>query len=145
MENLKELFEQRGVKASQQRLMVLANLSKRYDHPCAETIYQDLHPNMPTLSRTTVYSTLELLVQHNLVHRLTIEDGVNRYDANVATHPHFYCHKCRRVLDVESNVNDFSWPVGYHVEGCQLFGYGICPECQGSGEYNKSNLEEEQK
>jgi Fe2+ or Zn2+ uptake regulation protein len=45
------------------------------NHPTAETIYGALSPKYPTLSRTTVYQTLERMYENGLAQKIVIEDG----------------------------------------------------------------------
>ena len=45
-------------------------------HPTVDEIYQALVDHIPTLSKTTVYNTLRLLMEHGVVRMLTI-DGKN--------------------------------------------------------------------
>jgi Fur family peroxide stress response transcriptional regulator len=59
-----------------------------------DTIFNDLSPEIPTLSRTTVYNTLELLKAQGLVLSLDFGEGYIRYDADTSPHVHFECEKC---------------------------------------------------
>ena len=59
-----ELLVQYQIKPSVQRLAVMKFLIKRRNYPTAEDIYTALYPQIPTLSKTTVYNTLKLFVDH---------------------------------------------------------------------------------
>ena len=53
-----------------------------------------------TLSRTTVYNTLKILVEQGAVQMLTIDDKNSRYDADITPHAHFRCSKCGCIKDL---------------------------------------------
>ena len=60
-----------GVKASVQRVAVMQYLLQQMGHPTVDEIYQALVDHIPTLSKTTVYNTLRLLMEHGVVRMLT--------------------------------------------------------------------------
>ena len=74
-QDLKELLQSHGLKATPQRLIVLEYLIKHQTHPTAEQIHEDLE----NISLATVYNTLDKLVDSELV--IAINDGSKRrYD-----------------------------------------------------------------
>lgn len=95
-----ELLLEKGIRPSVQRLAVFNYLKEHPVHPTAEKIYSELAPENPTLSKTTVYNTLHLFSQKNLVTILRIEDEEVRYDGNTSPHLHFKCRKCGRIIDI---------------------------------------------
>ena len=56
-----------GVRPSVQRIAVMNYLLEHRTHPTVDEIYVALSKDMPTLSKTTVYNTLELLVKQKAV------------------------------------------------------------------------------
>jgi len=62
-----------GIRPSYPRIRVLDYLVTMKTHPTAEEVFSHLVKEMPTLSRTTVYNTLNLLVGAGLARTLTIE------------------------------------------------------------------------
>lgn len=121
-----------GLRPSEPRIAVLAFLMKHRIHPVAETIYKALAPEYPTLSRTTVYNTLKLFEENNLVMPLTIEDGELRYDINTSFHGHFKCKKCHNISDIFFDESGMKMPLpqnGCKVESIHLDFYGLCSGC----------------
>ena len=59
-----------------------------------EQIYTVLHKEIPTLSKTTVYNTLNTLIDAGLVKLITIDENETRYDIDTTTHGHFKCESC---------------------------------------------------
>ncbi|MGM9868931.1 MAG: Fur family transcriptional regulator [Sodaliphilus sp.] len=128
----KELLENRGVHPSVQRIAIMKYLMEHCTHPTVDTIYTDLLPSLPTLSRTTVYNTLQLFCDANAARAITIDKRNVRYEYCDSAHAHFLCTKCGRVFDVD--ISDRLNSSLYHderfkVENVELNFVGICSEC----------------
>lgn len=102
---LSEVLESRGIRASYQRLRIYQELSASQAHPSAEQLYVRLVGEIPSLSRTTVYNTLNLLVQHQLARLITIENNELRYDAMMEEHGHFKCEVCGEVSNFSMHLD----------------------------------------
>lgn len=130
-----DLLREKGFKVTPQRLAVYKVLSKTTVHPNAETIYNELQPQYPTMSLATVYKTLDILSELGLVQILNVGEESFRYDANTDSHPHVHCMTCGRVDDI-FGVDDAEFldkiaaKTAYRLSGKQFYLYGICPECQ---------------
>ncbi len=130
LEKYIKLLKDNGLKVTHQRLAILKYLESNMDHPTVERIYSDLKIDNPSLSKTTVYNTLEVLRENNIIHSLTISPTEQRYDMKTTQHHHFMCKKCGILFDL-----DFSCP---HLEKVfkehkieEVHGYfkGICRKC----------------
>lgn len=75
-----EALKSRGVQISYQRMRILSYLTQTIIHPTAEDIYLALKSEIPSLSRTTIYNTLNLFVEYGIVRILPIDDTEMRYD-----------------------------------------------------------------
>jgi Fe2+ or Zn2+ uptake regulation protein len=66
-------FEQRcrenGFPLTIQRRVILECVLQRHDHPTADQIHEEVRARVPEISRTTVYRTLEALVQLGAIRR----------------------------------------------------------------------------
>ena len=78
LSKVKKYLVAHDVKPSIQRIAVMNYLLNNLTHPTVDEIYTNLSPNMPTLSRTTVYSTLKLLAEKGAV--LQIQNQKYHYD-----------------------------------------------------------------
>jgi len=121
-----------GLVPTIQRLAVLEYLDNTDQHPTAEEIYAAIQKRLPTISRATVYNTLDILTKSHAIRRLTIDPTASRYDTLNDTHSHFYCRICHKVYDIESprlrsvhNRID-----GHRIETVQVYAYGICADCR---------------
>jgi len=130
--NIGGFLKSKGVKPSFQRIKIFEYLIKHKNHPTVDTIFQSLSKEIPTLSKTTIYNTMDLFSQHDLVTVLTIEENETRYDADVTLHGHFKCEKCERVIDlaVDQNIVDISALQGHLVNEYHLYFKGVCRDCR---------------
>ena len=91
--NLVAKLKEYGIKPSIQRIEILEYLMDNRIHPNVEAIYSELVDKMPTLSKATVYNTLDLFAKNGLTNRLFIEPNEVRYDIRTDIHGHFKCEK----------------------------------------------------
>lgn len=128
----REHLEKYDIRPSVQRLAVMTYLLNHATHPTVEEIYADLRQEIPTLSKTTIYNTLELLVAKRAVVKITIEGGKAHYDGFTHTHAHFYCRECGKIYDVpcdESTLDAIELCEGFKIDSAHLYYTGICPKC----------------
>lgn len=134
MERVKERLIQAGVKPSLQRMAVMQYLMEHRTHPTVDEIFLSLSPSIPTLSKTTIYNTLKLLVKEGVVLMLTIDESYTRYDADISDHSHFICSSCGKVYDIKSpEIGKLSLDPGFVTTQRHLYVKGICSNC------NKTN------
>ena len=127
-------LEKYGIKASVQRMAIMHYLLTHRTHPTVDEIFTALAPKYPTLSRTTVYNTLKLFVEHGATQMLTIDEKVTCFDGDVTPHAHFLCRRCGRILDIPlQNIGgeDFSHMTvdGNQVAEIHQYYKGICKMC----------------
>ncbi len=134
--DIASLLRSRGIRPSQQRIRIYGTLASTKTHPSAEVMYDLLSGELATLSRTTVYSSLERLVQAGLARRITSSVTEFRFDADVSPHAHFLCRICGGITDVESTTRPVfggSLPAGYVLEHATCALEGLCAACASSG------------
>ncbi len=121
-----------NIKPSYARIRIMEYLMSRKSHPTVDEIYTALVKEIPTLSKTTVYNTLNLFVKSNIARVLTIEENETRYDADMSCHGHFKCESCGVVRDFcfRSPAIDTNDLDGFLVREKNVYYYGLCPECQ---------------
>lgn len=137
LEDKKELLKKRGIMVTIQRAAILEFLDGNTDHPSAEEIYRSLKVKYPSISRATVYNTLDLLKRHGLIQEINIERSKAHYDYNTVPHHHFCCRRCGGIYDVA--MEGLPVKVGGEVEGhiierAWLYMDGICARCRYGGE-----------
>lgn len=127
-----QYLRQFSIKPSVQRSAVMNFLLNNRIHPTIDEIYMALSPNMPTLSKTTVYNTLDLFVEKGAVRALAIDERNARYDVDISAHAHFICKSCGKVHDI-FNVNPsyFQLPQNdkFNIDSVEISYSGICKTC----------------
>jgi Fe2+ or Zn2+ uptake regulation protein len=136
LEKYAVLLKQNKLKVTPQRLIVLKYLTEHFNHPTAEKIYLDLKSKNPSLSKTTVYNSLEALEKHRIIQAITISGSELRYDFIMDMHHHFMCKRCGKVFNIDfecPNKEIFS-SYGHKIE--EIHGYikGVCKYCLKRGE-----------
>ncbi len=131
MENFVKILKEKNLKITPQRLIVLKYLEENCTHPTTDKIYVDLKSNNPSLSKTTVYNTLEILKKNGLVQSITISGSEQRYDLNDQMHHHFLCKKCGIILDIDVKCPNLGKMLecGHKVEEVHGYFKGICKKC----------------
>lgn len=119
------------IKPSYPRLRIMDYLMSMRTHPTADEIYNALVKEIPTLSRTTVYNTLNLFISADIARAVTIEDNETRYDADISDHGHFKCEACGAIYDFKLNCGDLGAEGLEHFRITEKHVYykGICPKC----------------
>lgn len=131
-EDLFNELKQKNIRLSHQRLKVLEFLACHLIHPTADQIYTRLQKEIPTLSRTTVYSTLNTLEEAGLIRPINIEDNEIRYDIRMEDHGHFKCESCGSIYDFAVDLNAVSSGDLNHFEirDKNIYYKGTCPTCR---------------
>ncbi len=131
MNELKQMLISKGIKPTFQRIKILEYLKRNNVHPTVEVIYKDLYKQVPTLSKTTVYNTLDIFHQYKLVDVLTITSSEQRYDFEVHPHHHFLCKKCGAIIDMEVKCPYFAKmaPGRHRIDEVHGYFKGICGNC----------------
>jgi len=105
---LYENFAQNGLRLTTPRKAVIDILSEDINHPTVEEIYLQVHKRYPSIGMMTVYRTLDLLVEWEIVHKFVFSEGKARFELTehpkgLGHHHHLICQKCKKII----NYNDF--------------------------------------
>lgn len=130
-ENIKIILQKNGIQPSYHRLKILEFLINYRNHPNVDEIYKNLHPQIPTLSKTTIYNTLKVFSEKKLVKEITIEENEVRYDYVEKEHIHFKCKKCNRIYDIYTDCEIMKKRKieGNLIEEHHIYLKGICKIC----------------
>lgn len=140
IERIKKQLHSKGYKLTPQREATLTILLEREeDHLSAEEVFLLVKERAPEIGLATVYRTLELLSELQVVDKINFGDGVSRYDLRKEGMDHFHhhlvCMECGSVeeiiedllTDIEKKVED-EWK--FEVKDHRLTFHGICEKCQ---------------
>lgn len=131
-QEIQELLIEHKVRPSIYRIKILQCLDDKKLHPTADEIYMNLIEEFPTLSKMSVYNTIQVLLEAGLVRELTIENNEVRYDSLLDQHGHFKCVKCGKVFNFELDMSftAISGLTHFKIEQKDVFFKGVCPDCQ---------------
>ena len=132
IKNVAEYLKNNGIKPSYQRVRVFEYLVKKKNHPTVDMVFKALICEIPTLSKTTVYNTLKLFVEKNIVIVINIEDNETRYDADTSIHGHFKCVQCKNLYDFQFDEENLNIKAieGFDFHQTHLYIKGICKNCK---------------
>lgn len=131
IDNIGEYLKSHEIKPSYQRMKIFEYLLMHKNHPTVDMIYKALINEIPTLSKTTVYNTLNLFIEKKIAIVIVIEENETRYDVDMGLHGHFKCTHCGKVYDVDidpENIN-FESLNSFQINEQHLYFKGICEEC----------------
>ncbi len=92
--NLEQLCIDAGLKLTKPRKVILAVVSEAKDHPSVDEIYQRSKDVDDTISMATVYRTVSMLHEMNILIRHDFNESFSRYELNDSHHEH--------IIDVDS-------------------------------------------
>ncbi|MCP9313720.1 transcriptional repressor [Liquorilactobacillus satsumensis] len=124
------------IKNTPQRQVILSYLMTSHAHPSIEMIFKYVRSNGFSVSLATVYNTLQLLIDHNLIIEIAADSGGHmRYDYFETPHYHVICVNCNKIVDVfdasyKQNEREAAQETGFQVFNSQYEVYGLCPACQ---------------
>jgi Fur family peroxide stress response transcriptional regulator len=132
------------IKPSYQRIRIYEYLASHFIHPTAEQIYADLKTQIPTLSKSTVYTTLKAFVKAGIVREITIEDNTIRYEFNIQDHGHFKCEECGKIYDFSIDTDSLCPDElkEFQVNDKNVYFKGICQKCLQRQEPENSSREQ---
>jgi Fur family ferric uptake transcriptional regulator len=125
-----------GHKLTPQRHIILKVIAASHDRLTAEAIFEKSRLIDQGIGRITVYRTLDLLNQLNLVCRVHSEDGCRSYLMRRPEehHHHLICSGCGKVVDftncsLADTEKRLSRESGFDIKGHLLEFYGLCGDC----------------
>ena len=132
-----KVLRNENLKLTPQRVEIFREVCDSDEHREAEEIYLALRERDVHVSRATVYRTMNILYQHDLVRRMNIGDGKWRYEhwLDCHQHDHLICIRCGTIVEfmnpqieeIQKDVADkFNYKLVKHVH--QLF--GLCKQCR---------------
>ena len=131
-----KVLQEKGYRLTPQRLMVLDVLHSADQHISAEEIFSRVQAKYPYANISTVYRTLELLKELNLITEIDLDDGCIRYHlTEKGHHHHLICAKCGKMIDLpehilvplkETLLNDYK----FEADLQHLAVFGLCQECR---------------
>jgi len=127
-------LRERGLRVTPQRLVIHRALCSHSQHMTAEQLLASVSDVLPGTSLPTVYSTLELLEDLELVRRVGTGTGAVVFDSRVEPHAHTVCRRCGAMADLEGvaapeDALARAGATGFLPDHAQLVVWGLCRSC----------------
>lgn len=129
--SIEQLCIDQGMKMTEQRRVIARVLSDAKDHPDVEEVYRRATSVDPRISIATVYRTVRLLEEANILARHDFGDGRARYEeVSEEHHDHLIDMKTGRVIEFHSDeIEEIQQRIaakhGYRLVGHRLELYGV--------------------
>ncbi len=124
-----------GLQVTAQRLAVLRAVAA-LPHGTANDVTESVRDEIGAISRQSVYDTLTLLTERDIIRRIQPAGLVARYEGRVGdNHHHLVCRTCGDVIDVDCAVGETPCLVpvdhgDFEVDEAEVTYWGTCPACQ---------------
>ena len=103
MPNLEQRCAEAGLKMTGQRKIILQVLGSAEDHPSVEDVYDRAKALDSSISIATVYRTLSLLDELDIVIRHEFQEGYSRYEVNSEHHHHLVDLETGKVIEFQND------------------------------------------
>jgi Fur family ferric uptake transcriptional regulator len=139
-ERLANELRSKGYRVTPQRAVILETIAHKNGHLCAQDIYTDARRKLPGLNLATVYRTVEVLHEAEMVD--LFNDGSNPalFAMRDPQHPHGHlvCRQCQAVFDIDPGViaqivQSVAAETNFYVDPNHLTLFGLCAACQDEG------------
>ena len=95
-----ELLRDHGIAPTHQRIEIAGVLFSRCEHVSADRLLAIVNARYSEVSKATVYNTLRLFLEKNLIREVIVDPSRVFYDPNTAPHHHFYNMVSGELTDI---------------------------------------------
>ncbi len=123
-----------GLRITPQRTAIYKALVETNEHPSAEVVFRQVRQVFPCISLDTVNRTLLTLSDIGTAFIVEGSGDAKRFDANLDSHQHFKCVKCKRIIDFHHEPYDQiptpkHLPAEFAVLRTTVYVEGVCDLC----------------
>lgn len=94
------LLRDHGVAPTHQRIEIAGVLFSRHEHFSADQLLAIVNARYSEVSKATVYNTLRLFLEKQLIREVIVDPSRVFYDPNTAPHHHFYNMETGELTDI---------------------------------------------
>ncbi len=99
-EDISDHLRQHGIAPTHQRIEIAHALFSRCEHMSADQIMVVVNTRHSETSKATVYNTLRLFLEKNMIREVIVDPSKVFYDPNTAPHHHFYNMASGELTDI---------------------------------------------
>ena len=128
-------LESRGIRPTANRILVMKTLMGEQNPQSLS----NLERKMVSMDKSSIFRTLTLFLEHDVVHAFEDGRGVLCYELceekgacdHHDGHIHFYCESCQRSFCMEDiHIPSFELPEGFYPHSISFVIKGECPDCR---------------
>ena len=134
--SLIEELQIRGMRVTPQRAIIFEAIEKLEGHITAEDIFEQVQKVNPYVSLATVYRTLELLQELNLINQTNFGRSQTYFALkDHGPHHHLVCMGCGHIEEFSDEILDsiraeLKQRYGFQAHTEHLSIFGVCQVCQ---------------
>lgn len=128
-------LESKGIRPTANRILVMKTLMGEQNPQSLS----NLERKMVSMDKSSIFRTLTLFREHDVVHAFEDGRGVLCYELceekgacdHHDGHIHFYCESCQRSFCMEDiHIPSFELPEGFYPHSISFVIKGECPDCR---------------
>lgn len=128
-------LESKGIRPTANRILVMKTLMGEQNPQSLS----NLERKMVSMDKSSIFRTLTLFLEHDVVHAFEDGRGVLCYElceekgacVHHDGHIHFYCESCQRSFCMEDiHIPSFELPEGFYPHSISFVIKGECPDCR---------------
>ncbi len=136
MTTIRRKLSNAGKRFTNQRALIMEIIRQGHGHLDADEIFRRVREREPRLSLSTVYRTLQMMKELNLVDELHFGEDHHHYEVKpTREHHHLVCRGCGRVIE-------FSYPLArslkkevpeardFDIDEAEVRITGYCDKCR---------------
>jgi len=127
----------RGLRSTEQRRLIIDTLFQVREHLTIDALLEEVRKEDPRVGYATVYRTMKMLAEGDIVHERKFDDGHTRYELahEHSHHDHLICVNCGAITEFEEpQIEELQELVaeryGFRVDHHKHELYGMCAKCQ---------------
>ena len=140
-----EFLDKKNLRITEQRRLIIDIVFDTEEHFTAEKLLDWARERDNSVSRATVYRTLPLLTESNLVHEMDFGKPFKFYDPNYSdspNHNHLICEDCEKIVEFDSEriekiENEIGDKLGFTVKSQNLQLTASCDTLKREGACDK--------
>ena len=129
-------LRERGLKSTGQRDDIARVFFELSRHISAEELYAEVRKVNPHVGYATIYRTLKLLKDCELLYEWHFDEGQARFEVvGDHHHDHFICDRCAKIIEfenaeIERMQQSIANKLGVTLTHHKMELYGLCADCR---------------